>query len=83
MNKKQLVEKLKELGLKGNIQESKKVLEERLHEHNVASEIEVAEIIEVEEEILENAPALENAPFKPEVRTFVGYHPVTREKVYR
>ena len=91
MNKKELVAKLKELGLKGNVQEKKDVLEARLAEalaEEIIEDMDLPEMIEeaVEEAVEEVVETMFDIPkekeFKAE-KVFIGNHPITGEKIYK
>jgi len=85
MTKKELVAKLKELGLKGNVQESKKVLEERLKEATVEKvepeykmEYEV-KIYDVEDKEFES----KIVSTETNIKRYIGRHPITGEELYK
>ena len=83
MTKKELVEHLKKLGLKGNVQESKKVLEARLEEATVKAEFRLKEmeslLPEVEVKPIVKGKVIIASPLK----TYIGRHPITGEELYK
>jgi len=83
MTKKELVAKLKELGLKGNTQESKKVLEARLEEATVKT-VEVVDRMKEMENLSESlVKATKLIMISTPKRTYIGRHPITGEELYK